>query len=84
MSKKQISCDKSEVSILKNYIECCETNPDADKLDILNDSNVKITANNIIPSLNDSAVINIIQSDLCIDPGELKYLVQSTCTVKCV
>ncbi|XP_050057917.1 transcription termination factor 2-like isoform X3 [Aphis gossypii] len=70
MSKKQISRDNSEVSILKNDIECCETNPDTDKLEILNDSNVKITANNIIPSINDSAVINIIQSDMCIDPDK--------------
>ncbi|KAE9527327.1 hypothetical protein AGLY_013025 [Aphis glycines] len=70
MSKKQISRDESEVSILKNDIECCETNLDTDKLEILNDSNVKITANNIIPSINDSAVINIIQSDLCIDPDK--------------
>jgi len=84
MSKKQISYDKSKVSIFKNDIECCETNPDADKLEILNDSNVKITVNNIISSLNDSAVINTIQSDLCIDIGELKYLIRLTCTVKCI
>jgi hypothetical protein len=73
MAKKQILHDKPEVSILKNDIQCCAINPDADnKLEILNDSNLKITASNTIPSYNVSIDnINTIQSNLYADQGEL-------------
>ncbi|XP_060834139.1 metacaspase-2-like isoform X4 [Rhopalosiphum padi] len=71
MAKKQILHDKPEVSILKNDIQCCAINPDADnKLEILNDSNLKITASNTIPSFNVSIDnINTIQSNLYADQG---------------